>query len=39
VAQRKACTPIHGGGDAAQDGSQAAEDTRKGIEAGHRLLL
>ena len=37
VAQRQACTPIHSRGDGAQNGSEAAEDTRKGIEAGHRL--
>ena len=37
VAQREACTPIHGRGEGAQNGGEAAQHTRKGIEGGHRL--
>ena len=39
VTEGQACTPIHSRGECAQNGGQAAIDTRKGIEGGHRLVL
>ena len=37
VAQRQACAPVDGSSEGAQNGSETAKGTRKGIEGGHRL--